>query len=72
MKNIFLLLDIVGVDGVVIRVQFHHIINEQQAAFAHEDPKSAKKTDNLAVFLRFWDCTRKSCSQNVDEINPRS
>ncbi len=30
-------------------------INALLAAFAFEDPKSAKKSDNLTVFLRFQD-----------------
>jgi len=29
--------------------------NIQLAAFLQADPESTKKTDNLTVFLRFWD-----------------
>jgi hypothetical protein len=32
-----------------------NFINVLQAAFTHPDPESAKETDNLTVFLRFWD-----------------
>jgi len=32
-----------------------NIINVLQAAFALKDPKSSNMTDNLNVFLRFWD-----------------
>jgi len=32
-----------------------YFINVLQAAFSSADPESAKKTDHLTVFLRFWD-----------------
>jgi len=32
-----------------------NFINIPQVAFKCTDPESAKKTDNLTVFLRFWD-----------------
>ena len=39
-------------------VDFPNII---RAAFALPDPKSAKDTDDLTVFLRFWDlCSVKA------------
>jgi hypothetical protein len=48
-----------------------NFINILWAAFAHADPKSAKNSDNLNVFFwAFGICTSKSCSQNIDEIDP--
>ena len=45
--------------------------NVLQAAFTGADPKSAKKTVKLSSFLGFQDlCEHKSCSLNVDEIDP--
>jgi len=32
-----------------------NFINILRAAFELEDPQSAKKTNNLTIFLRFWD-----------------
>ncbi len=32
-----------------------NFINVTRAAFAHTDPKSVKKTDNMTVFLHFQD-----------------
>jgi len=32
-----------------------NFIDVLRAAFTCADPKSAKNTDNLTVFLRFWD-----------------
>jgi hypothetical protein len=45
-----------------------NLINIQQAAFAHPDPESAKKTENLTVFfLHFWDLHAQKL---LDEIDP--
>ncbi len=41
------------------------------AAFTLLDPEKVKKIDNLTVFFKaFGICKRKSCMQNVDEIEP--
>ncbi len=46
-------------------------INILRAAFARLDPESKKKIDNLTVFFcTFAICGCKSCSKNVDEIDP--
>jgi len=49
-----------------------HFIKVLQAAFAHANPKSAKKTDNLTVFFcAFGICRHKSCLLNIGEIDPK-
>ena len=43
-----------------------------RAAFAHADPKSAKKIVKSSSFLCFWDlCGVKAARKHVDEIDPR-
>jgi hypothetical protein len=40
-------------------------INVLQAAFTLEDPKSAKKTDNLAVFFALLGSARKKAARKM-------
>jgi hypothetical protein len=43
-----------------------------QPAFASKDPKSAKGTDDLTVFLHFLEYVHvKAMSTHVGEIDPR-
>jgi len=49
-----------------------NFINILQAAFTHQDPKSAKNTVKFPVFFcAFGIWAHKSCLKNVDEIDPR-
>ncbi len=46
--------------------------NMLQPAFASKDPKSAKGTDDLTVFLHFLEYVHvKAMSTHVGEIDPR-
>ncbi len=47
-----------------------NFINVQQAAFACTDPKVHKKLTIWLSFCAFGICGRKSCSYNVEEIDP--
>ncbi len=47
-----LLLFIKRIDTLTAGINF---INVLCTAFAHEDPKSVKDSDDFIVFLRFWD-----------------
>jgi len=47
--------------------------NIQRAAIAQEDPESVRNTvQSLVSFYAFGICMHKSCTKNVDEIEPRS
>ncbi len=45
-------------------------LNILRAAFTSKDPKSAKKTDDQTVFLRFFDLSVKAVFKHVGEIEP--
>ncbi len=51
------------------RVNF---INVLRAAFTSADPESAKKDSQVvSLFWHFRNCSCKSSTKNVDEIDPR-